>query len=181
MLYDDQSIDEVEGLLRKVLGVKLQELLDLLKSDPDLYLIQIPNSDAVDLGLEELASLVARTSNAYGRITRLCGMARAEAKLAKGSYERSFKAARSDGKNSAEREANAINASRDEHIALNIAEAVASMLDSLEDGARVASESARKIYDKVSNMYVAQGRESTGQMREGDFKTVSRGDFRRWD
>lgn len=132
------------------------------------YQIELPDATSVDLPLEELRSLVARSSNAYGRIARFAGIARAQAKIAKGRYERKHKQERK-GNNDAERQANAMAACEEEHIAMTIAESVADFADSMEHAARIASESARKIYDKVTAMYVAQGREEKGTYKDNDF------------
>lgn len=165
----EYTLEEIEDLLAKALGPKLQEILSLIKEDPDKYLIQLPSSDHVDWDLEDLAILVAKSSNAYGRITRLAGMAKAEYKIAKGRFDRKYKQSR-EGANSEERQANAMKHAEDEHTAMTIAEAAYSLLENLENGARVASESARKIYDKVTAMYVAQGRESHGAYEKKDFE-----------
>ena len=164
----EHTLDEIENLLARTLGPKLQDILNLIKEDPDKYMIQLPTADNVDWDLDELAILVAKTSNAYGRIARLSGMARAELKIAKGRFDRKYKQSR-EGANSEERQANAMKAAQEEHTAVTVADAAVSFLDSLENGARIASESARKIYDKVTVMYVASGREAHGAYEKKDF------------
>lgn len=159
----------IEGELYKLLSSELQMIVDLIDSEKKkIYLIELPESDVIDTPLEELASLVARTSNAYGRIARVAGMAKAELKLAKGRYDRKFKRSRS-GSNEAERDKRAMDACLDEHVAMTVAESVSSLADDLEQAARVASESARKLYDKASFMNIAQQREDHGTLREKDF------------
>ena len=156
-------------LLGPELGQVMQAIADPPSRDSS-YLIELPDAYTVDLPLEELSSLVARTSNAYGRVARLAGMARAEAKIAKGRYERKYKKSRS-GNNEAERNRKAMELASDEHIALTNAEAIAELADAMEAAARVASESIRKIFDKAGNMVMAQQREAKGKYREADFST----------
>lgn len=157
-----------EEALQNLLGSELSQVATIV-GDP-AYLIQIPEAEDVDLGIEELASIVARTSNNFGRIARFAGMARAEAKLAKGRYDRKFKQHRK-GKNEAERDAAAMEASAEEHAALITAEAIAELADAMESAARIASESARKLLDKVQSMQIASQREGRGNYRESDFST----------
>jgi hypothetical protein len=117
-----------------------------------------------------MASLVARTSNVYGRVARLAGMARAQYKLIEGSYKKVYKANRV-GKNEAEREANALEAAESEYTALITAEAIVSLAESMELAARIASESSRKLIDKIQSMQVASVREEKGYFNDKDFNT----------
>jgi hypothetical protein len=114
--------------------------------------------------------LVARTSNVYGRIARFAGMARAQYKLIEGSYKRVYKANRV-GKNEAEREANALGAAESEYTALVTAESIVNLAESMESAARIASESARKLIDKVQSMQIATAREEKGFYSDKDFRT----------
>lgn len=159
----------IEDQLYEVLSEELQVIIDLIDSDKkNSLLIELPEADVVDIPLEELASLVARTSNAYGRIARIAGMAKADLKITKGRYDRKFKRSRA-GSNEAERDKRAMEECLDEHIDMTVAESVSSLADDLEQAARVASESARKLYDKASAMNVAQRREDHGTLRDKDF------------
>ena len=97
-------------------------------------------------------------------------MARAQYKLIEGSYKRIYKANRV-GKNESEREANALGAAEGEYTALITAESIVSLAESMESAARIASESARKLIDKVQSMQVASSREEKGFYNERDFKT----------
>lgn len=161
---------EIEAELYRLLSPQVRDVVKII-NDPDQenYLVTLPDPDTVDAPLEELASLVARTSNAYGRIARFSGMAKADFKLAKGRYDRKYKRARV-GRNDAERDKNAMDSCEDEHIAMTVAEAISDMADSMEHAARVASESARKMYDKASSMNFAQRREDHGSLRDRDFQ-----------
>lgn len=159
-------------LLREFIGPQIEEIVSAYtsKNDNSLYFITIPDVDTLDLGLHQMASLVARTSNVYGRVARLAGMARAQYKLIEGSYKKVYKANRV-GKNEAEREANALEAAENEYTALITAEAIVNLAESMELAARIASESARKLIDKIQSMQVASSREEKGYFNEKDFQT----------
>jgi hypothetical protein len=131
--------------------------------------IEIPDPAVVDLTAADLSSLVARTANAYGQISRLAGMARAEAKLAKGRYDRSYKLNR-EGRNDFEREAKATALSAEAHEHWLQAEAVAEVAESAESAARIASESARKLLGSLGEMAAAEGRGRAGSFEEKDFR-----------
>lgn len=170
----NEHIHALERQLSELLGPQLRELITAIVAQPDRtnpYLLEIPDTNTIDLSMDELASLVARSSNNYARVARFAGMARAEAKLAKGRYERKFKRAQTQGRNDKERAANALETSIDEHTAMVNAEAIAEIADSLENAARIASESARKIFDKASNVQSANRREQVGYLQESDFST----------
>lgn len=160
---------EIEAELYRLLSPEVRDIVKII-NDPDQenYLVSLPDPDTVDAPLEELASLVARTSNAYGRIARFAGMAKADYKLAKGRYDRKYKRSRV-GRNDAERDRAAMDACEQEHVAMTVTEAISDMADSIENAARIASESSRKMYDKASSMNFAQRREDHGSFRDRDF------------
>lgn len=164
MEYSLVTVQAAEQRLRDLLGAELAEVTEAILGQPheNPYFVQLPDTDAIDLPLEVIASFVARSSNNYARIARFAGIARAEAKLAKGRYERKFKRLRVDGRNDKEREANALEACTVEHIAMTNAEAVAAIADALENAARIASESSRKLLDKAEAMMMGTVRESRG-------------------
>lgn len=153
--------------LRDVLHSQLNTIPSLAADEG--LIVRLPDVDTVELSVEDLASLVARTSNTYGRLSRLAGMARANAKLAKGRYDYTVKSAKVDGKNESERRAKTAELASSVHEALIEAEALVQLVEGLENAARVASESARKIFDKVEAMYKAAQREDRGHYQEGDF------------
>jgi hypothetical protein len=167
-----QSLQRMNELLREFIGPQIEEIVSAYTSDSSnsLYFVSIPDVDTLDLGIHEMASLVARTSNVYGRVARLAGMARAQYKLIEGSYKKVYKANRV-GKNEAEREANALEAAESEYTALITAEAIVNLAESMELAARIASESARKLIDKIQSMQVASAREEKGYFSEKDFNT----------
>jgi hypothetical protein len=159
-------------LLREFIGPQIEEIISAYTSNSSnsLYFVSIPDVDTLDMGIHEMASLVARTSNVYGRVARLAGMARAQYKLIEGSYKKVYKANRV-GKNEAEREANALEAAESEYTALITAEAIVNLAESMELAARIASESARKLIDKIQSMQVASAREEKGYFNDKDFNT----------
>lgn len=176
---EDQStetttrLSQAEIALGRLLNREMGEIIKILSmtktegtSNP--YLISIPVSEDVDLTMEEILSLVARTSNAYSRLSRLTGMAKANAKIAKGRYDRAHKSNRR-GKNEAEREKNAIEASAAEHQQLVMAEALVDLANGYENAARLASESIRKIATSVQHMNIADGRQERGSFQDRDF------------
>jgi len=169
---NNQSLEKLQQLLSDFLGPQIQEVInsyvDVTKNNK--YFIEIPDEDTVDLGIENMASLVAKTSNVYGRAARFAGMARANYKIMEGKYKKKYKSSRV-GKNEAEREAAAMEAADDEYSALITCEAVMSLAESMESAARISSESARKLMDKVQSMQIAASRESKGHYLESDFTT----------
>lgn len=167
-----QSIEKLSELLGQFLSPQINEILDAYGNGDKshLYFVEIPEIDFVDLSIADLASLVARTSNVYGRVTRFAGMARAHYKLCEGRYKKVYKSNRT-GKNEAEREANALEAAESEYTALVTAESIVSLAESLETAARISSESARKLIDKAHSMQIASSREEKGSYLDSDFNT----------
>ena len=169
---NSQSLEKLQELLQDFLGPQLKEVIDAYSNADNnyKYFIEIPETDIVDLGIEKIASLVARTSNVYGRAARFAGIARAQYKILEGRYKKVYKSNRV-GKNEAEREATAMDAAEDEYFALVTCEAIVSLAEAMEASARIASESARKLMDKVQSMQIAAFREDKGSYMDSDFST----------
>lgn len=167
-----ESVKEILSVLSSFLEPQLKEVVSSLSDENSVqkYYVEIPDANYVDLTVEDLASLVARSSNVYGRAARFAGIARAQYKLLEAQYKRVYKANRI-GKNEAEREANAINAAQDQYTALTAIEAIVQIAESMETAARISSESARKLMDKVQSMNVASARQDKGFFNEKDFNT----------
>lgn len=157
-------------LLSDFLSPQISEVINAYGSGNNYkkYFIEIPEVDDIDLGIHDLANLVAKTSNAYGRAARFAGMARANYKLVEGRYKKVYKKNR-NGKNEAEREASAMAAAEEEYEALITSEAIVNLAESMETSSRIASESARKLMDKVQSMQIASAREEKGFFTEKDF------------
>jgi hypothetical protein len=166
------TIQKLQQLLTDFLAPQLTEVIDAYSSAEKInkYFVEIPEVDIVDLGIDNIASLVARTSNVYGRAARFAGMARAHFKIVEGNYKRVYKSNRV-GKNEAEREASAMTAAEEQYSEMVTAEAMVSLAESMENSARIASESARKLMDKIQSMQVAAYREEKGSYLESDFST----------
>lgn len=169
-MLDMQVVQKLQDLLDKFLGPQLNEVIVAYSDSGNVskYFVEIPETDTVDMGFERVASLVARTSNVYGRAARFAGIARAQYKILEGNYKKVYKANRV-GKNEAEREAAAMEAAEAEYAALTTCEAIVSLAESIEVSARIASESARKIMDKIQSMHIASYREEKGSYQDSDF------------
>lgn len=167
-----QSIEKLNELLSDFLSPQIKEIIDAYASGEkaDDYFVSIPEVDTVDMTMADLSSLVAKTSNVYGRVTRFAGMARAHYKLSEGKYKKVYKSNRT-GKNEAEREANALEAAEAEYTAMITAESIVQLAESMESAARIASESSRKLLDKMQSMQIAYSREEKGSYLESDFST----------
>jgi len=163
------DLSTLDGLFN-FLNPQLQEIVKIFSRSEDLdrYFIEIPDANYVDLTVEDLASLVARSSNVYGRVARFAGIARAQRKLLEGRYKKVYKANRI-GRNESEREASAIAAAEKEYESLTAVEALVELIESMETSARISSESARKLMDKVQSMQVASAREDKGFYAEKDY------------
>jgi len=167
-----QSMQKLNDLLAEFIDPQITEVIEAYASGNKNgdYFITIPDMDSIDLTLSELSSLVARSSNVYGRVARFAGMARAQYKMIEGRYKKVYKANRV-GKNEAEREANALEAADSEYMALVTSEAIVNLAESMESAARISSESTRKLLDKAQSMQIASSRESKGYYSESDFRT----------
>ena len=167
-----ETNDDLLNSLFNFLNPQLQEIVNAFSKSEDLdkYFIEIPDANYVDLTINDLPSLVARSSNVYGRAARFAGIARAQYKLLEARYKRVYKANRV-GKNEAEREAAAITAAEKEYMALTAVESVVQLAESMEAAARISSESSRKLIDKVQNMQIATSREDKGFLSDKDFST----------
>jgi len=163
------TVDFIDAV-HSIVGPQLQQLMKTIASQDQLdqYYIEIPDPNYVDLSISDIASLVARSSNAYGRAARFAGIARAQHKLLEAKYKRIYKANRV-GKNEAEREAAAAVAADSEFTALSAVEAIVQLSESMELAARISSESARKLMDKMQSMQIASSREEKGFFSEKDF------------
>lgn len=172
-MLDSQQLKAAQQALREILSAELNEIVTAVQERPGPgsdYYVEMPEDYTVDLDITDLMSYVARSSNVYGRLARLAGIAKAQLDIAEGRYKSTYKQNFS-GTNDKEREANATRSARDEHDALLTAQALYSMADRMESAARVASESARKLLDKVQAMQIATHRETHGQLRDDDFRT----------
>lgn len=168
----NQKIDDALKLLEETLGSDVARLIAASREPPgpkNEFYIQIPSPNDMDLTAEDLGSLVAKTSNAFGRATWQAGRLRAEYKILEFKYKHKLKTSMGVGKSLQEREANAYKAAENEMRSLAVIEAAVELAEAQEVHARVASESARKLFDKVHSMKVAEAREGHGFYGEKDF------------
>lgn len=144
--------------------------LEVIEAIPPMVLeregdaISIPEEEMDKMDRNSLALLVAKTSNVHSKAARLAGIAWAEYKLAHQAYKRKFRTSKT-GRNEAEREANATEATEEEAERVATAEAVISLAQGVETAARVASESARKILDKADSISKSDARGQAGYQR----------------
>jgi len=163
---------QIQKVFTDILGPQLHEIT-MAYADVDQqvkYFVEIPEVDVIDLGIDQIASLVARTSNVYGRAARFAGIARAQYKILEGEYKKKYKANKI-GRNEDEREANAMSAAEEEYASFVTCEAAVELAESIETAARIASESARKLMDKIQSMQIAAYREDRGNYLDTDFST----------
>lgn len=168
MALSPSRILELESALEELVGAELGQIIEAMNTQEDYSpFVQIPRAHDIDLAPSDLAELVIKSSNAYVRACRLHGMAKAELKLAERRYKDILKTS-AVGKNDKEREANAIRAAREEGVALSVIESLVELASSAENSARIASESSRKLLDKISDMSFGSAREARGySSREG--------------
>lgn len=160
----EARVTELQNSLHQILGPELSQIINMMVPGAEASpFIEIPTGDNIDLSPEDLAKLVAKSSNAYVRAARLNGIARAELKLAEGAYKKKLKSSHGVGRNKDEREKNAIEAAATEYQAFVTVEALVDLSQAAENAARIASESCRKLLDKSANMAMGTAREERGQ------------------
>lgn len=169
MLEAKSDIEILEGVLERLFESKLNDVVMQLESNDSSYQVDIPDEQTADLPIEEVLSLVARSSNNYVRVSRFAGIAKAQCKLAKARYDRAYKQNRV-GPNEATREKNAMTAAKEAQQELAAWEAVSDLIQGIEQGARVASESSRKILGHMSEAEKGQMRENAGRFSANDFQ-----------
>jgi hypothetical protein len=163
-----EDVEQLELLLEKLFSSKLRDLVEQLEKDDSQYSVNIPDVDTVDLPADEVLSLVARASNNYYRVARYAGMAKAQYKIAKSRYDRIYKQ-NYVGNNQAEREKNAMTHAKEAQRSLGMWESISDLIQGIEAGARVASESSRKILGHITETEKGQAREGSGKFSESDF------------
>ena len=168
---NNENLNKLNQLLGSFLEPQIKEVVNAygVGENYSKYFVEIPEVNNIDLTVHDMANLVAKTSNAYGRAARFAGMTRAHYKLTEGRYKSIYKKNRI-GKNEAEREAAAMLAAEDEYQALVIAESLVHLAESMEASSRISSESARKLMDKMQSMQIASAREEKGFYSDKDFQ-----------
>lgn len=142
------TLQQLTDALEDIVGPELSKLLVNIQKEPGSkespYLF-LPSSADAELPPQDVARLIARTSNNYATACRIAGAARAAYKIAYGQYKFKQRISSGSGRNAAEREAKAAEASRSEYERTILLEAVVELAESIEDSTRVASESARRM------------------------------------
>lgn len=173
-MNNGSHILQAEQALDKVLDIELKSIVESATApagSEKSLLIRIPDGHEIDHSPDELASLVARTANNYQKACRDAGIANAVLKRAEGRYKRKFKLALGvHARNAQEREAQAMEAAEAEFAELNIVESVVELADYQEQACRVASESARKLLDKVTSIRIGSAREERGAYLDRDYR-----------
>ena len=161
MSESNSILNDIETYIKPQLS-RLIELFMLPKDHPQSCYVIIPTEQDADLPVPLLADLVARTSNNYALASRLSGAAKAVEKRAEGLFKLKYKEAlAAPAKNADEREANAYKISSKEYKDYIEASSIVQLASSMEDAARVASESARKLLDKAYGASQGEARSSS--------------------
>lgn len=167
--------------LEAVLDPELQALTKAALARPgseESMIVEIPTADDMDLTVEDLASLVARASNNYQRCCRFAGIARAELRIAEGKYKRAYRAGLGKkASNREERESQASAFSTEEHDHMDQIEALVELAEYQEAATRNASETARKLFDKVREMDVGHRREEHAGHPRPTHKVINNRDW----
>lgn len=171
---DTSRITAAHQALKDFLNDELIETIEAVRHKPvrgesNDYHVWLPEKYTVDLDITDLMSYVARTSNIFYTMSRLAGIAKACVDMAESEYKEQFKRNLA-GSNDKERERNATIAAQDQANVLRTYQGIMRIADKLEEGARVASESARKLLDKVQAMQIATHRGEHGQLKDADFR-----------
>lgn len=144
LTYNLQSLSTV---LESILDPEIVDLINMIQSKPGNSgspFISLPDGRE-DLSVDNIRRLVATSSNKYSHACRLAGLARAQHKLAKAAYKRKYEASLGPGKNAEEREANANLKAQEELDKVTLLETIVELCESIENAARVASESSRRM------------------------------------
>lgn len=152
------TLQQISEVLEEILDPELASLLSTInaKEASGSPYVTLPNSQDVDLPPTDVARLIATTSNEYGKACRMAGIARAQYKIAVGQYKLKYRISSGSGKNAAEREAKAAEASRTEFERMVLLEAIVELAESIESSTRIASESSRRMLlgaDQYSKAY----------------------------
>jgi hypothetical protein len=173
MSLEQSKVSSALDALRTLLSDHLYKLVELAQTKPGAdnpYHIDIPSGNNIDLAFEDLQHLVALTANHFGMCTESAARMRALCKILEADYKLKFKTSQT-GSNAQQREASGLEASKTELQALALAESCCELAEAFEARARVASESARKLFDSHKNIRIASAREDLGQVRESSYST----------
>lgn len=162
-LNDAEITQALSDTLKAELNATLAKIMATIE-DPNSLWVQIPSSTQVDYSLAELAELVVTTANTFVAAARFNGIIKAELAKASGAYKKQFREAlANDARNSEGREAYASEVASVSWDAYQKVLYISAISDAAESAARIASESARKLLDKASQMHTGESRASWAQ------------------
>lgn len=143
----DQTSDRAEAA-RARLWERALEVADAIARG-ERVIPELPSAADANRSPAEIARMVAVCSNVHAQIAQYAGACVAEYRRAKMAYDRAVRV-HATGSNEHERRRNAVEATTEEAEWLSHAESMMRLFVGLEDGARVASESARRMLDNAS-------------------------------
>jgi hypothetical protein len=157
-----RTLEKFSETLKSELNSSIKRVLDTA-DNPDSLWIKIPDDTDADLSQDELAKIVIKTANTYIAAARFNGMIKAELGKAEGLHKQRFRTAlANDAKNAEGREAIATSKTEEEWASLQLIRYIAEISEAAERAARIASESARKLLDKASNVNTGEARAHHG-------------------
>jgi len=172
----DYELTSLHDLIGKFLDPEMERVMKAVSSEPkysdeeNQYMV-LPSERDVDLPIEEISRLIALSSNKYGNSVRLASLARAKLKIAEAKYKYKLKTSMNQGKNSAEREFNALAAAEVEYRDMTLASVIVEICESIESANRIASESSRRMLLAADQAKRADNRfsDNQGSLKEKDF------------
>lgn len=166
-----QKTYEVSKFLETVLEPELKSMLSKIQDGSGYY--RLPDEEHILKAPHEVSRVVALASNKYAEAVRLAGIARAQYKVAEANYKYKFRTSLGAGKNAAEREAAAMDASQQEYDQMIYLSMVVELAESVESSCRIASESARRMLlgSQQSGMAERRFDQNADSLKETDFNT----------
>lgn len=172
----DYELTNLYDLLGKFLDPEMEQVMKSVSSAPKFsdeetqYMV-LPTSKEAHLTMPEISRLIALSANKYGNAVRLASLARAKFKISEARYKHKLKTSMNQGKNSAEREMNAINAAELEYKEMTMASVIVEICESIESANRIASESSRRMLLAAEQTQRADNRfsDNQGALKDKDF------------
>jgi len=147
MTFDTQ-LSQLAQALDGIISPEISLLLSRISEQPGSALspfVSLPAGEEDELYSNNIARLIAKTSNEYAQATRLASLARAQYKIAVAAYKFKFRTSLGDGKNRELREAQAYANSETEYNKMTLLESIVELCEGIESSTRIASESARRM------------------------------------
>lgn len=149
---------------------EISALLDRVSSGGGFF--KLPTEADVMKSPIEVSRQIALSSNAYADAVRIASMARASYKLAEARYKFKFRTSLGEGKNAAEREAAAAQASEQEYDSMMFLAGIVELAESIESSCRIASESARRmLLSAQQSKFASDGYDDhSGSLNKNDYQ-----------